>query len=67
MPITSVLIVSAIVLAFVVFAAVLAWSEHQTRHWRQSDQSVPENEPEKIKQTAPASQRQRDLRPVMSR
>jgi len=64
MPITSVLIVSAIVLAFLVFAAALAWSERQTRHWRQSAQSVPANEPEKIAQTAPISQRQRDLRPV---
>jgi len=64
MPITSVLIVSGIVLAFVVFAVVLAWSEHQTRYWRQSAQSVPGNEPDTIAQTAPASQRQRDLRPV---
>jgi hypothetical protein len=64
MPITSVLIVSGIVLAFVVFAVVLAWGEHQTRHWRQSAQSVPANKPEKIAQTAPASQRQRDLSPV---
>jgi multisubunit Na+/H+ antiporter MnhC subunit len=64
MPITSALIVSAIVLAFLVFAVVLAWSEHQTRHWRQSAQSVPDNEAGKIKQTAPSSPRQRDLRPV---
>lgn len=64
MPITSVLIVSAIVLAFTVFAVVLAWSEHQTRHWRQSAQSVPEKEPKTIKQTSLRSQRQRDLSPV---
>jgi hypothetical protein len=64
MPISSALIVSGIVLAFVVFAVVLAWGEHQTRHWRQSAQYVPANEPDKIAQTAPASQRQRDLRPV---
>lgn len=63
MPITSVFIVGAIVLAFVVFAAALAWSEHQTRHWRQSAQSVPEKEPE-IRHTSAAPQRQRDLRPV---
>jgi len=63
MPLTSVLIVSAIVVAFVVFAVVLAWSEHQTRHWRQSAQSVPENEPAKIEQhpSAAHSRRQHSL------
>lgn len=64
MPITSALIVSGIMLAFVVFAVVLAWAEHQTRHWRQSAQSVPANKPEKIAHTASASQRQRDLTPA---
>lgn len=32
MPILDVLIVSVIVLAFAVFAVVLAWVEYQTRH-----------------------------------
>ena len=32
MPITDVLIVTAVVLAFVIFAVVLAWGEYQTRH-----------------------------------
>jgi len=62
MPITSVLIVSAIVAAFVVFAAALAWSEYQTRHWRQSVQSVPGNEPEKIVQHPAAANSQRQRR-----
>jgi multisubunit Na+/H+ antiporter MnhC subunit len=61
MPITNVLIVGAIVLAFAVFAAVLAWSEHQTRHWRQSAQSVPRNEPGKIEQHRTASTSQREV------
>ncbi|MGC1355930.1 MAG: hypothetical protein WA851_09110 [Xanthobacteraceae bacterium] len=49
MPLTTILVVSAIVLAFAAFAAVLAWSEHQTRHWRQSDQSAPEHESKVVK------------------
>jgi len=61
MPLTSVLILSAIVLAFVVFAVVLAWGEHQTRHWRQSDQAVPENEPKKPEQLPAASDSHREL------
>lgn len=32
MPITSIIILAAIVSAFMVFAAVLAWGERQTRH-----------------------------------
>ncbi len=32
MPITSVIILAAIVSAFVLFGVVLAWGEHQTRH-----------------------------------
>jgi hypothetical protein len=32
MPITSIIILATIVSAFVVFAAVLAWGERQTRH-----------------------------------
>lgn len=31
MPITDIVIVSTIILAFVTFAAVLAWGDHQTR------------------------------------
>jgi hypothetical protein len=31
MPITNIIIVSIIILAFVTFAAVLAWGDHQTR------------------------------------
>jgi len=31
MPITSMLIIAGIILMFVVFAAVLAWGEYQTR------------------------------------
>lgn len=31
MPITDIIIVSVITLAFVTFAAVLAWGDHQTR------------------------------------
>jgi multisubunit Na+/H+ antiporter MnhC subunit len=31
-PITDVIIITAIVLAFVVFGATLAWAERQTRH-----------------------------------
>jgi len=31
MPITDIAIVSVIVLAFIAFAAVLAWGDHQTR------------------------------------
>jgi hypothetical protein len=61
MPITDLLIVSAIVLAFAAFAAVLAWSEHQTRHWRQSGQSVPGNEEENIAPHRTASDSQREL------
>jgi hypothetical protein len=61
MPITSALIVSGIVLAFVVFAVVLAWSEHQTRHWRQSAQSVPANEPGKIERHRTASNSHHEL------
>lgn len=61
MPITDVLIVSAIVLAFAAFAAVLAWSEHQTRHWRQSGQSVPENEGQNIARHRTASDSPRKL------
>lgn len=61
MPITDVLIVGAIVLAFAVFAAVLAWSEHQTRQWRQSAQSVPGDEPGKIEQRRTASAPHREL------
>jgi hypothetical protein len=32
MPLTDALIVSGIVAAFVIFAIVLAWAEHQTRN-----------------------------------
>jgi multisubunit Na+/H+ antiporter MnhC subunit len=32
MPIAEAFIVAAIVAAFVIFAAVLAWAEYQTRH-----------------------------------
>jgi multisubunit Na+/H+ antiporter MnhC subunit len=66
MPLTSILILSVIVLAFAVFAAVLAWSEHQTRHWRQNDQPVPENGLKKVERdvTASHSNRQRALTPV---
>lgn len=32
MPITSMLVLAAIVFAFVVFGALLAWGEYQTRH-----------------------------------
>ena len=38
MPITTVIIISAIVAAFVLFAAVLAWGELQTRHLGRDDQ-----------------------------
>jgi hypothetical protein len=31
MPLTDIIIVSAVTLAFVVFAVVLAWGDHQTR------------------------------------
>jgi hypothetical protein len=61
MPITSILIVGAIVVAFAMFAAVLAWSEHQTRHWRQSPQSIPDGEPETIERVAPQPHRQHEL------
>ena len=61
MPLTSVLILSAIVLAFLLFAAVLAWGEHQTRHWRQSDQPVPENEPKKLEHLPVRSSSRREL------
>jgi hypothetical protein len=64
MPISDVLMVGAIVLAFVVFAAALAWSEYRTRHWRQIAHSVPPNAPEKVERKAANSYRRRDLRPV---
>jgi hypothetical protein len=34
MPVTDVVILSAIVAAFAVFALILAWAEYQTRHIR---------------------------------
>jgi multisubunit Na+/H+ antiporter MnhC subunit len=61
MPLTSIFILSAIVVAFALFAAVLAWSEHQTRHWRQSAPSSPENEREKLEQPPTASNSHREL------
>jgi hypothetical protein len=61
MPIENALIVGAIVLAFVVFAAVLAWGEHRTRHWRQSDQSAPSNKPNNVEQLPTRSKSPREL------
>jgi hypothetical protein len=48
MPITEALVVAGIVAAFFIFAAVLAWAEHQTRHL-----SWPSQEPdERVRATA---------------
>ena len=40
MPTTDALIISAIILAFIVFGAVLAWADYQTRNLRRADRSV---------------------------
>ena len=38
MPITTVIILSAIIVAFVLFGVVLAWGETQTRHLNRDQQ-----------------------------
>jgi hypothetical protein len=40
MPITTIIILCAIVIAFVLFGAVLAWGEMQTRHLGRDQQRV---------------------------
>ena len=40
MPITTIIILSAIVAAFVLFGVVLAWGEMQTRHLGRDQQRV---------------------------
>jgi hypothetical protein len=37
MPLTSIIILAAIVVAFVLFAAVLAWGDYQTRDLGRAD------------------------------
>jgi multisubunit Na+/H+ antiporter MnhC subunit len=43
MPVAEAFVVAAIVIAFVIFAAVLAWAEHQTRHLGQAAQQSTAN------------------------
>jgi hypothetical protein len=66
MPITDVLIVSAVVVAFLTFGSVLAWAEHRTRHWHPSAQSAPENQPNNLDrmQTTLSSSRGREVSPA---
>ncbi len=40
MPITTIIILSAIIMAFVLFGVVLAWGEMQTRHLGRDQQSA---------------------------
>ena len=43
MPITTIIILSAIVAAFVLFGVVLAWGEMQTRHLGRDQQRARKN------------------------
>jgi multisubunit Na+/H+ antiporter MnhC subunit len=55
MPITEAFVVAAIVIAFVIFAAVLAWAEHETRHLGQATQqstSDPQRQAARIRAKA---------------
>jgi len=40
MPITTIIILCAIIVAFLLFGVVLAWGELQTRHWSREQQSA---------------------------
>ena len=51
MPFTDALIVTAIVLAFVVFGAVLAWGEYQTRNLPRPTRKIAEMADKKYGQT----------------
>jgi hypothetical protein len=46
MPITSIIVVGAISLAIIVFAAVLAWGDYQTRHISRSSQQPAGTKPQ---------------------
>jgi len=54
MPVTDVIILSAIVAAFAIFALILAWAEYQTRHIRPivrpatASERPPANAPAKL-------------------
>jgi multisubunit Na+/H+ antiporter MnhC subunit len=43
MTVAEAFVVAAIVIAFVIFAVVLAWAEHQTRHLGQAAQQNAAN------------------------
>lgn len=58
MPITDALVITAIVVVFIAFAAVLAWADYQTRHL---SRAVPQKVAQAIKvrsvQSQPATRR----------
>ncbi len=61
MPITTALVVAGIIVAFVIFGAVLAWADSQTRNLPRSATKLDQNANDNVTRLQPRPQNREEL------